>query len=851
MPRGFRNVARGTPPLNVDANRLAAFFTTVAVNPTVTEMRKVLRQFRGHLDDFIQQMADARANLAQIPDQSARQRLRRQLARIERDHRVRFREQMRRRVSLDVSSYLKHADVAPLMERAFDANWSLIKTIPPQAAQQLQRQLGYMATFDRQKVIQAIDRTRTVTWRRARLIARDQNNKLVGQLSQVRQTGVGIKQYEWITSQDERVRPSHRELQGEVFDWDNPPVVGHPGEDIQCRCHASPVWPAGAFAQPQPAIRPPPPPPPPVDTNKAFISTEKAKIRALMRATPAGVGRRQSLQVRLNDVRNAPTRGAGMSDADIVEAIKFAEKHERRKWQLTVRDGRDIEGFGDIMSRKYYREGWSYEKKSLTESLWNLKLTVAERRRVNNPNWKTNLAKAEAKVVQPDLDTMIDQTEMLLKAATDPDDIARFEGRLDGLAELRLHDAAHHGRLARYAASKTPNYYDVDDLLGATDNVVTQITRNTLTVKEARIVGKPNWRTVLQQRIDDAAEAKAKAKAAAEAARKKAAAEAAAIRARGTKARRSRLKGIDARHAGVADPDAAPVTWRSAAVKRAVRGIRRGWGTLGDYIGKSVHRLQRTFGSSVDMKAYRGVPAWLRIEAERVRLELIINAGGDGDRAIRILRDLRQVAGPEKSRDIFASVRGLRKTEPGHNRAAWNDLLDEGLEDVARVFDWDVLESALDGVEFHNRNIRSGYAGWARRHAPSPAGTPDPPEISFRTRTQKSTVSHEIGHHIEFKFRGQKWETPESARPSARAFAHMLAGKSQQEIEGIFFYRGYGAKTYFRDNKIEATELLTVGMEQFVDKNKVIDFAYKSPEWFRFVYIAARGGFSKALPDPS
>jgi len=76
---------------------------------------------------------------------------------------------------------------------------------------------------------------------RARLIARDQISKLNGQVTSERQKELGIDKYRWRTSQDERVRDSHRELEGEIFSWDNPPSVGHPGEDFQCRCTAEPI----------------------------------------------------------------------------------------------------------------------------------------------------------------------------------------------------------------------------------------------------------------------------------------------------------------------------------------------------------------------------------------------------------------------------------------------------------------------------------------------------------------------------------------------------------------------------------------------------------------------------------
>lgn len=75
---------------------------------------------------------------------------------------------------------------------------------------------------------------------RAKLIARDQVAKANSDLNQLRQQQVGVEEYEWSSSRDERVRPLHRELNGRTFRWDQPgPDAGlHPGQPIQCRCVA-------------------------------------------------------------------------------------------------------------------------------------------------------------------------------------------------------------------------------------------------------------------------------------------------------------------------------------------------------------------------------------------------------------------------------------------------------------------------------------------------------------------------------------------------------------------------------------------------------------------------------------
>jgi len=81
------------------------------------------------------------------------------------------------------------------------------------------------------------------TKNRARLLARDQVGKLNGDLTELRQTNLGVEKYKWRDSDDSRVRPNHRTKDGRTFSWDKPPPdTGHPGEDIQCRCYAEPIF---------------------------------------------------------------------------------------------------------------------------------------------------------------------------------------------------------------------------------------------------------------------------------------------------------------------------------------------------------------------------------------------------------------------------------------------------------------------------------------------------------------------------------------------------------------------------------------------------------------------------------
>lgn len=81
---------------------------------------------------------------------------------------------------------------------------------------------------------------------RAQFIAVDQAGTILGQMTAQRHQNLGIERFTWDTSGDERVRDTHRELDGKVFSYDDPPEINGrkvlPGEDYRCRCVSIPVF---------------------------------------------------------------------------------------------------------------------------------------------------------------------------------------------------------------------------------------------------------------------------------------------------------------------------------------------------------------------------------------------------------------------------------------------------------------------------------------------------------------------------------------------------------------------------------------------------------------------------------
>lgn len=78
-----------------------------------------------------------------------------------------------------------------------------------------------------------------ISKKRAQLIARNAPLQYSGALARHHQMSAGIKSYIWQSSRDERVRDSHRKLDGEIFSWDGPGP--HPRGEVNCRCDAVPL----------------------------------------------------------------------------------------------------------------------------------------------------------------------------------------------------------------------------------------------------------------------------------------------------------------------------------------------------------------------------------------------------------------------------------------------------------------------------------------------------------------------------------------------------------------------------------------------------------------------------------
>lgn len=206
------------------------------------------------------------AALAAIGARSLRIAAEGQRTRLREDDPERWAEMIRRArgrsgIDLERVDIKSSPEFAAIVERWQQANVDLIVRIP---AEQIARDGVWISEHVRagahvRHLTEQLAARHQIGIRHARVIARDQTNKLSGNVSQAMQAAAGVYRYTWRTVGDERVRgnptglypdalPSHWELDGQVFAWDSPPEVGpyfrrgHPGSAIQCRCYAEPIF---------------------------------------------------------------------------------------------------------------------------------------------------------------------------------------------------------------------------------------------------------------------------------------------------------------------------------------------------------------------------------------------------------------------------------------------------------------------------------------------------------------------------------------------------------------------------------------------------------------------------------
>lgn len=163
-------------------------------------------------------------------------------------------------LGVDIAQIVSSEGLTNTIESAIENNVGLIKSIPEQYLDKIRNIILNDTIKGRsaKSMIEQIQEVHSVTKNRARLIARDQSNKINGDLTRERQQASGIRAFRWRTVGDDAVRETHKKRSGKVYAWSpadvgerladgtvllDPTVegIGFPGEEIQCRCIAEPI----------------------------------------------------------------------------------------------------------------------------------------------------------------------------------------------------------------------------------------------------------------------------------------------------------------------------------------------------------------------------------------------------------------------------------------------------------------------------------------------------------------------------------------------------------------------------------------------------------------------------------
>lgn len=147
-------------------------------------------------------------------------------------------------IGINLNGIVQTEGLTDILQAKIAENVGLIQSLPDQYFKSLITIVNEGTTRGNRasSMFQQIRKLNGQTRNRAKVIARDQTQKVNSAITQARQESLGVVKYRWRTSGDERVRSTHKAHNGKIFRWDRPPKdTGHPGQDIQCRCVAEPV----------------------------------------------------------------------------------------------------------------------------------------------------------------------------------------------------------------------------------------------------------------------------------------------------------------------------------------------------------------------------------------------------------------------------------------------------------------------------------------------------------------------------------------------------------------------------------------------------------------------------------
>lgn len=164
--------------------------------------------------------------------------------------------ELEKTIGVDLFSRLATFDFSDIMGAWVAENTSLISAMSTQYIARVSSEIseGLKLGLRYEEIAEKLTKASGISINKAKLIARNEISNLNGQITVKRNQDLGIKEYKWRTSRDERVRgnpsglypkavPSHFDREGKTYSFKDGAagLDKHPGYGIQCRCTAESI----------------------------------------------------------------------------------------------------------------------------------------------------------------------------------------------------------------------------------------------------------------------------------------------------------------------------------------------------------------------------------------------------------------------------------------------------------------------------------------------------------------------------------------------------------------------------------------------------------------------------------
>lgn len=225
------------------ANKVVRFWTKVIVEELLPAYNSAVQanQWRDAAsDEILRSILRAAEDRASRLVASLNEEIEGWAVSVEEWEREDFARGLRTSVGVDTKPFLNAEDAAPEIAAYVEKNVALIKGLEADTAKRVERATwdAFIKQTPRRELAAELSEQMGIERRHAEFIARDQTTKLGNDLNQLRQEQAGITQYIWRHSGKVNYREDHKDRDGQVFNWDDPPEDGHPGEAPNCGCTA-------------------------------------------------------------------------------------------------------------------------------------------------------------------------------------------------------------------------------------------------------------------------------------------------------------------------------------------------------------------------------------------------------------------------------------------------------------------------------------------------------------------------------------------------------------------------------------------------------------------------------------